>query len=63
MAVADPLNREISVARHRALAYFAQVSTALLDTGELSERLASIEAALGSRLVKPQPRTKRWWGR
>ncbi len=61
VAVADTLNLENSVARNRALAYFAQVSTALLEKGELSERLASIEAALGPRLVKPETRSKRWW--
>jgi hypothetical protein len=41
-----------SVARGRLLIAAAQALTKLLEVGELEERLAAVEAALGPRLVK-----------
>jgi len=52
IAVTDTLGLENSVARARTLAYLAQTATKLLEVGELEERLAAVEAALGPRLVK-----------
>lgn len=52
VAVLDTLSLENSVARSRTLAYLAQVSVNLLEKGELEERLAAVEGALGPRLVK-----------
>lgn len=45
-----------SVARGRLLIAAAQALTKLLEGGELEERLAAVEAALGPRLVKPGKR-------
>ena len=45
-----------SVARGRLLIAAAQALTKLLEVGELEERLAAVEAALGPRLVKPGKR-------
>ena len=52
IAVVDTLSLENSIARSRTLGYLAQVGVGLLEKGEMEERLAAIEAALGPRLVK-----------
>ena len=52
VAAYDALSLENSINRVRALGYLAQVSSTLLERGEMEERLAAIEAALGPRLVK-----------
>jgi hypothetical protein len=44
IAVLDALGLENSVARVRALLYAAQVAAKLLETGELEQRLATLEA-------------------
>jgi hypothetical protein len=62
IAALDTLGLDNSISRNRALGYLAQVGLALLEKGELSDRLASLEAAFGPRLVKPEPKRK-WWGR
>ena len=55
VAVADTLSLENSIARSRTLAYLAQVALRTLETGELEQRLASIEAAIGSNRVVGAP--------
>lgn len=52
IAVLDVLGLENSVARARTLAYLAQTASKLLEVGELAERLATVEAALGPRLQR-----------
>jgi hypothetical protein len=52
VAVVDTLSLENSIARARTLAYLAQTAARLLEVGELEERLARVEAALGPRLQK-----------
>ena len=52
VAALDTLSLENSIARSRTLAYLAQVSVNLLEKGEIEERLAAVEGALGPRLVK-----------
>ena len=47
--------------RVRALAYLAQVSAALLEKGELAERVEALEAALGPRIEKPTGSKKGGW--
>ena len=49
IAVLDTLGLENSIARSRALAYFAQVSTRLLEAGELEERVGALEFAVTER--------------
>jgi hypothetical protein len=49
VAVLDTLGLENSVARARTLAYLAQSATKLLETGELEDRLAAIEAVIETR--------------
>ena len=51
VAAFDALGLENSINRIRALGYLAQVATTLLEKGEMEERLAAVEAALGPRLV------------
>jgi hypothetical protein len=51
VAAFDALGLENSINRVRALGYLAQVATTLLEKGEMEERLAAVEAALGPRLV------------
>ena len=51
VAVTDTLSLENSIARSRALAYLAQVALKTLETGELEERLASLEAAVAENRV------------
>lgn len=50
VAAMDTLGLENSVARARTLAYLAQVATKLLETGELEERVAQLEAAVAPRV-------------
>ena len=52
VAAYDALSLDNSINRVRALGYLAQVASTLLEKGELEERLASIEAAVGPRIVK-----------
>jgi hypothetical protein len=42
----------------RTLAYLAQTATKLLEVGELEERVARVESALGPRLVKERGRKR-----
>ncbi len=51
VAAIDTLGQENSIARSRTLAYLAQVAAALVEKGELEERMAAVEAALGPRLA------------
>ena len=50
VAVLDTLGLENSVARARTLAYLAQTAARLLEVGDLEDRLAAIENAMGPRL-------------
>ena len=52
VAAFDALGLENSINRVRALGYLAQVATALLEKGELEERLQGLEGALGARMEK-----------
>ena len=56
VAVVDTLALDNSVARARTLAYLAQVSVKLLETGEVEERVAALEQTLGPRLEKGRRR-------
>jgi hypothetical protein len=53
VAVIDTLSLENSVARSRTLAYLGQTALKCLETGELEERLALLEAAVKSRDLSP----------
>src|SRR5690606_4822492 len=52
IAVLDALGLGTSVARTRVLIAGVQAAAKLLEVGELEERLQSVEAALGPRVVK-----------
>jgi hypothetical protein len=52
VAAYDTLSLDNNLNRARTLGYLAQVASTLLEKGEMEERLASIEAALGPRIVK-----------
>ena len=52
VAAYDALGLNNDLGRARVLGYLAQVACTLLEKGEIEERLASVEAALGPRLVK-----------
>jgi hypothetical protein len=52
VAAIDTLSLENSIARARTLAYLGLTAAKLLDAGELEERVAQLEAALGPRLVR-----------
>jgi hypothetical protein len=54
VAVLDTLSLENSVARNRTLAYLGQTALKCLETGELEERLALLEAAVRSRVASPE---------
>jgi hypothetical protein len=56
VAAFDTLGLDNSIARARALAYLAQVATTLLEKGEMEERMAAVEAALGPRVVAAKRR-------
>jgi hypothetical protein len=51
VAAYDALGLPNDLPRVRALAYLAQVAVTLVERGELEERLAAVEAALGPRVV------------
>ncbi len=51
VAAFDALGLENDIGRVRALGYLAQVAVTLLAKGEMEERLAAVEAALGPRVV------------
>ena len=51
VAVLDTLGLENSVARSRTLAYLAQTALKSLEVGELEQRLAALETAMGPRLA------------
>ena len=55
VAVLDTLGLENSIARARTLAYLAMTAIKLLETGELEERLASLENAIQGQRVMPDP--------
>jgi hypothetical protein len=55
IAVLDTLGLENSIARSRTLAYLAMASTKLLETGELEQRIASLEAAVHGPKALPPP--------
>jgi hypothetical protein len=50
VAVLDTLGLENGVSRNRTLAYLAQIAAKLLEVGELEDRLATLEHAMGPRL-------------
>ena len=52
IAVLDTLSLENSIARSRTLAYLAQVALKVVEVGDMQERLASLEAAMGPRLAR-----------
>ena len=54
VAVLDTLGLENSIARARTLAYLAMTAIKLLETGELEERLASLENAFQGQKVLPE---------
>jgi hypothetical protein len=56
VAALDALGLDNSLARVRALGYLAQVAATLLEKGEMEERLAALEAALGPRQAKTERR-------
>ena len=51
IATLDTLNLENSVARNRTLIAGVQTGARLLEVGEMEERLAAIESALGPRAI------------
>ena len=51
IAALDTLGLENSIARARTLGYLVGVAGKLLETGELEERLAALEAALGQKTL------------
>ncbi len=56
IAVVDTLSQENSIARARTLAYLAQMALKALEVGEVEERLAALEGALGPRLAASKRR-------
>ena len=58
VAAFDALGLENNISRVRALGYLAQVAVTLLEKGELEERMAAVEAALGPRIVKADSRRR-----
>ena len=56
VAAFDALGLDNTINRVRALGYLAQVATSLLEKGEMEERLQSVEAALGPRVVNTSRR-------
>ena len=48
IALLDTLSMESSIPRNRALVYFAQIALKALETGELEERIETLEAAVHS---------------
>jgi hypothetical protein len=58
VAAFDALGLDNNINRVRALGYLAQVATALLEKGEMEDRLQAVEAALGPRVVASQTRRR-----
>ena len=56
IAVVDTLSQENSIARARTLAYLAQMALKALEVGQVEERLAALEGALGPRLATSKRR-------
>ena len=56
VAVIDALGLENSVARSRVLISAVQVGAKLVEVGEMEERMAAVEAALGPRVVNQSRR-------
>jgi hypothetical protein len=56
VAVIDALGLENSVARSRVLISAVQVGARLVEVGEMEERMAAVEAALGPRIVTQSKR-------
>ncbi len=52
VAAYDALGLDNTINRVRALGYLAQVAVTLLEKGEIEERLAAVESALGPRTAK-----------
>ena len=52
IAVMDTLGLENSVARSRTLAYLAGIALKVVEVGDMQERLAALEAAMGPRLAR-----------
>jgi hypothetical protein len=59
IAVIDTLGLENSISRSRTLGYLAQVGAALLEKGEMEDRLQALESTLEPRLV--QSTNRRSW--
>ena len=55
IAVLDTLTLENSVQRNRTLAYLAQTALRSIETGELEERIRTLEAALLSQSARQVP--------
>jgi hypothetical protein len=55
VAAVDTLGLENSIARSRTLAYLAMVAAKLLETGELEQRIASLEAVVHQQKALPRP--------
>jgi hypothetical protein len=51
VAAYDVLGLDNTIARARTLAYLSQIAMGLVEKGEMEERLAAVEAALGPRVV------------
>ena len=60
IATLDTLTLENSVPRNRVIIAAVLAGTKLLEVGEQEERLGAIEAALGPRVVKREPRGSRY---
>ena len=60
VAALDALGLDNSLSRCRALGYLAQVSISLLEKGEMEERLAAIEEAIGPRLVSSSDKRRKF---
>ena len=58
VAAYDALGLDNNLGRVRALGYLAQVATTLVEKGEMEERLAAVEAALGPRVVAVKGRRR-----
>jgi hypothetical protein len=58
VAAYDALGLDNNIGRVRALAYLAQVATTLLEKGEIEERVAAVEAALGPRVLSSGKRRR-----
>ena len=58
IAIIDTISLENSPSRNRTLGALAGIALKALEVGEMEERLAAIEAALGPRLVKHDSRRR-----